>query len=91
MSKLQELKDKILKCDPYDVVVCEMDNFDPYIHLNLPKELDELYLKLSVEDQEEYCEWVEELLYLLRTGNGWGCQYGVYTNSSNDSCTIYTN
>jgi hypothetical protein len=68
---LREVKEKIIKLDPYDVVGLDMDDFDPYLVLNLPDEIINDIGTLSTWDQDNYEEWSCELLSkLTRYGGG---------------------
>jgi len=70
MTGLQ-LINKVLELDPYDVVKCAMDSFDPYIYIELPEELSQEYKELSEEELDAYSELSDALLNNLRQGNGW--------------------
>ena len=63
---LQEIKQEVIKLNPYDVVDVDMDSFDPYTYLNLPQNLRDELDKLTITEQDEFSEWESELLDRLR-------------------------
>lgn len=69
--KLEDLKDKLIKCNPNDVIKEDMDGFSPYIYFELPEEIAAGFRQLNIHDAVKWDEWLNELLYNARVGNPW--------------------
>ena len=47
---LKDLKLRLLQLDPYEIVDSMIDNFSPYLVLNLPTEMNDSVDNLTTED-----------------------------------------
>ena len=65
---LKELKLRLLQLDPYEIVDSMIDNFSPYLVLNLPTEMKDSLENLTTEEQTEWEGFCENYLYNLQYG-----------------------
>lgn len=59
---INKIKRAMLELDPNQYIKCDMDNFAPYIYLDRPKHLIEMFYELTGPEQDEYEEWENRYL-----------------------------
>lgn len=70
MGKLYKLKELVIGRSTIDLITTDHDNFDPYLVLTLPPDLQLLYDNLTGMNQNKFDIWSDELLNKLRCNGG---------------------
>lgn len=65
---LKEVLIKFIDLDPYEVVKCDLDSFEPYAYVEIPDSLKQEIESLSEEDREKFEDIAGEYIDLLQQG-----------------------
>jgi len=67
----EELRQKIIKLNPSEIIDCGLDGFSPYAYFDWSKEMMKDIDALSDEDKEKFYDWEQEQLSELPNSGKW--------------------